>query len=148
MIGSPILITVDGTPCGKGRPRFVRATGRAYTPPKTANYETILGWAAREAMNGAPPLDMPLWLELEAYMPVPGSWSKKRSAQALEGLIWPATRPDLDNLLKILMDALNGVVWRDDSQIVEVAMQKWYSDRPRLEVIIEPKEWQLQDGKW
>lgn len=142
-----VSITVDGPPIGKGRPRFVRSTGHAYTPPATAAYEAVVGWTAREAMAGHPPMNVPLWLSMHAYMPVPGSWSKKRTAQALDGLLWPS-RPDLDNVFKVLMDALNGVVWADDKQIVEAELIKSYSDRPRLEVTVEPKEFQLQDSKF
>lgn len=138
-----IHITVPGAPVGKGRPRFVRASGRTYTPAKTANYEAILAGAGIEAMQvpvhprGSlyPPLEGPLQVRLTAFMPIPKSWSRKKQQAALEGAIRPG-KPDLDNILKTL-DALNNIVWRDDAQIAEARLSKLYDVQPRLEIEIE-----------
>jgi Holliday junction resolvase RusA-like endonuclease len=123
---------IDGAPVGKGRPRFVRQSGQVYTPPRTANYEAVLQWAAQLAMAGRAPLTGPLAAILTAYMPTAPSWSKKKLAAALAGEIRPRL-PDWDNLAKAT-DALNGVVWRDDSQVADGRVIKLYSDRPRLEI--------------
>ena len=132
-----IRISVPGAPVGKGRPRFVRVTGRTYTPAKTANYEAILaaaGGMVRMAI-GEPPYDGPLQVRITAFMPVPASWSRKKQAAALEGAIRPG-KPDLDNIMK-MMDALNGIVWRDDAQIAEARLSKLYASEPRLEIEVE-----------
>jgi Holliday junction resolvase RusA-like endonuclease len=127
-----IRIVVDGSPVGKGRPRFVRSVGRAFTPAKTANYEAILAAAGGDVMGRQAPLEGPLRVIVTAFMPLAASWSKKKTAAALEGLIRPG-KPDADNILKVL-DALNGIVWRDDSQIAEARISKLYDPDPRLEI--------------
>jgi Holliday junction resolvase RusA-like endonuclease len=130
-----ITFTVPGIPSGKGRARFVRATGRAYTPAKTVSYEGQLKHFAQQAMNGREPLQGPLSVSVEAIFPKPVSWSKKRAAATL----WHTSKPDSDNLLKCL-DGLNGVVWRDDAQIARAEITKIYSTDGSawLRVIIEP----------
>lgn len=130
----PIIIELAGEPKGKGRPRFTRA-GIAYTPAKTRSYEGMLRLAAQVEMRSRPPLEGPLLLYVQAYVPIPGSWSSKRQRLAAAGSILPTTRPDFDNYLKTL-DALNGVVWRDDAQIVEQRFAKRYSERPRLHIVV------------
>lgn len=128
-----ITIELPGVPQGKGRPRFVRATGAAYTPAKTRSYESMLQGAAIDVMRGTAPLDGPLHVTVEAHFPVPASWSKAKQAAALLGVTRPTKKPDADNLMKVL-DSLNAVVWVDDAQIVEGTIIKLYSDRPRLVV--------------
>lgn len=128
-----IVVTLPGIPQGKGRPRFSRKTGHAYTPGKTRSYESLLQGAAIKAMRDRAPLDGPLFVKVEAYFPVPASWSKKKRAAALLGVTRPTGRPDADNLLKVL-DSFNAVVWRDDAQVVEGVICKHYSDRPQLVV--------------
>lgn len=131
-----IVIELAGTPVAKGRPRFSRRTGTAYTPEKTRSYEAQLKFAAESVMQGRPPLQGALRVEVQAMMPVPASWSKKKTTAALTGEIRPTVRPDWENLAKTL-DALNQVVWRDDAQIVTGEIRKAYSDRPRLIVKVE-----------
>lgn len=128
-----VVIELPGVPQGKGRPRFVRKTGHAFTPAKTRSYESLLQGAAIQAMRGLRPLDGALNATVEAYFPVPASWSKGKRAAALLGATRPTTKPDADNLLKVL-DALNAVVFHDDKQIVEASVSKRYSDQPRLVV--------------
>jgi|KBSMisStaDraftv2_1062788.scaffolds.fasta_scaffold187901_1 Holliday junction resolvase RusA-like endonuclease len=128
-----IVVELAGTPLGKGRPRFMRATGHAYTPERTRNFETNLRLAAQDAMNGEPPLQGQLYVNVEAYFPVPQSWSIKKKSAAALGMMQPTTRPDWENIAKML-DAFNTIVWRDDAQIVEGRIAKYYSDRPRLRV--------------
>lgn len=120
-----LVITVPGKPMAKGRPRFVRATGRTFTPPATAAAEQVLKWTAMQEMGDRPLYDGPLRLTFTAQFEPPASWSGKKKAAALAGAIKPTGRPDIDNLLK-LKDGLNGVVWHDDAQIVEVVATKRY----------------------
>lgn len=130
-----ITISLPGIPQGKGRPRFVRKTGHAFTPAKTRSYESMLQGVAIDAMRGLNPIEGPVRVEVEAYFPVPASWSKAKRSAALLGITRPAKKPDADNLLKIL-DALNEVVFHDDAQIVSATVDKHYSDQPRLVVKI------------
>lgn len=132
-----IVIELAGAPLGKGRPRFMRATGHAYTPEKTRNFESNLLLAAQDVMAGRVPMEGPLSVRVQAYLPIPKSWSKKKQAGALLGAIRPTSKPDWENLAKML-DAFNKIVWCDDSQVVDGFVCKRYSDRPRLRVEVEP----------
>jgi Holliday junction resolvase RusA-like endonuclease len=133
-----IIIELPGEPRGKGRPRFARRTGHAYTPQKTASYEAMLRNEAALAMANRPPLEGALRVRVLACFGVPQSWSAKKRTAAITGAIRPAKRPDIDNVVKML-DACNGVVWADDAQIVEGWIEKFYSDRPRLRIEVVPK---------
>lgn len=137
MTTNGIMFELDGAPMGKERVRFSRATGRAYTPERTVTYEGRLAYAAQTAMGGRELLDGPLMVAVEAFMPIAKSKPKKFHAAALAGQIRPTKKPDWDNFGKIL-DALNLIVWTDDSQIVDGRVIKWYSTRPRLVVTVRP----------
>jgi Holliday junction resolvase RusA-like endonuclease len=125
---------VPGEPVAKGRPRFVRATGRTFTPAKTANYEGVVADAASKAMDGREPFDGPLRVTIRATFLVPQSWSQKRKREA----VWKVSRPDVENVTKACLDALNSIVYRDDAQVVELTAQKKYGPIAGLTVSIEP----------
>lgn len=131
----PIFIELCGTPQGKGRPRFARATGHAFTPAKTRAFEADLKFQAQEVMAGRPPVDGPLECTVVALFPIPKSWSKKKQAAAMAGEIRPTTKPDVDNIMKAI-DSFNQVVFVDDSQIVNASVMKLYSARPALQITI------------
>lgn len=131
-----VVVELAGEPKGKGRPRFSRKSGVAYTPAPTRNYEAALRIAGQSAMAGAAPILGPLKVQVLAAFSVPASWSKKKQADAINGVVRPTGRPDLDNVVKML-DALNEVVWKDDAQIVNASIVKRYSDRPRLLIEVE-----------
>lgn len=132
---SYVAITIPGAPVAKGRPRMSTMNGfaRAFTPPKTKRYEDLIRLEAGRIMAGRDMLHGALSATVRAFVPIPSSMSKKRRAEALAGVLRPITRPDIDNYVKTL-DALNGIVFRDDSQIAELIATKHYSDRPRLEI--------------
>lgn len=138
MIANVIAFTVPGEPQGKGRPRIgkVGAHARMFTPAKTVAYEGLVAHAAQQAMR-----DAPLWvgacrIEVDVLCSVPASWSAKKRAQALAGAIRPTKKPDADNVLKAVCDGINGVVWRDDVQAVEVLLHKAYAMTPKINVRI------------
>ncbi|MGP3789787.1 RusA family crossover junction endodeoxyribonuclease [Pseudomonas sp. B392_1p] len=135
-----IKFVVPGTPQGKGRPRAAR-TGRGvrmYTPKKTEEYEALIAREAEKAMQGRELITGPVLLEMRMMHPVPASWSKKKRAAALEGDVMPTVKCDADNCLKAICDALNGVLWRDDTQVVNVSLAKRYDEMPRVEVRVVP----------
>lgn len=130
-----IAFIVPGEPTGKGRPRVSTRGGfaRAYTPAKTRAYESEVARAALAA--GAEPVDGPLELVVNAYHAVPKSWTKRDRALAIEGAIRPTgPRNDLDNTVKAVSDALNGVAYRDDGQIVSLHAERHYCSHPRVAV--------------
>ena len=126
-----LAIHVPGDIRGKGRPRFSRRGGkpRTYTEPKT---ETAENWVKACAIKqvGQPVLLGALALQVRIVVSVPLSWPKKRQAAALAGLERPTGKPDADNTLKLLADALNGIVWKDDAQIVDARVTKAYREKP------------------
>lgn len=132
-----LVITLAGAPRGKGRPRFVRSSGHAFTPKKTRNYEASLQYAAVDQRpKGFTPLVGPLKVSVEAVFPVPQSWSLAKRDAALHGEWPPTIKPDADNILKLL-DAFNQVIWVDDKQVVEARIVKRYGLDPRLTVTVE-----------
>lgn len=139
-----IHITIPGEPIAQGRPRISTQGGhvRAYDPAKSRDYKHYIRLAATQQMGAVPPLEGPLAMGLEVYRPIPKSFSKRRREAAERGEIRPTTKPDLDNYVKAAKDALNGIVWRDDSQIVSYIepFGKYYSERPRLEITVKQLE--------
>lgn len=130
-----VVIRLPGVPRGKGRPRFSRVSGRAYTDAQTESYEGALRLAASQAMSGEPPLSGPLALIMTAVFPVPVSWSRVRRRNALSGKTRPTGKPDCDNLLKTV-DALNQIVWKDDAQIVSALIMKEYGETPGVTITV------------
>lgn len=104
-----------------------------FTPAKTVAYEGLIAFAAQEAMDGEPLMEGPLSVDVTAVFPIPASWSKKRAAAA----DWHTGRPDGDNLLKAVGDGLNGIVWKDDSQVASARIVKRYGPIPGLTVEVE-----------
>lgn len=132
-----VIVIVDGKPEPKGRPRIGRlGDGRpvAFTPAHTRKYENYVKLLAGQAMKGRPPIDQPCGVRVRAFIPVPASWSQRKQASALYGDILPTVKPDGDNYLKIALDSLNAIVYRDDSLVTHMYVSKAYSDRPRLEI--------------
>lgn len=139
-----IVIAVPGPVRGKGRhrSRIVKTRDGSqfianYADAATRSYEGMLRAAAVDAMAGRPLLDGPVLVKIVAVFAVPASWSKRKRADALAGVIRPTVKPDLDNTLK-LCDALNGIVWRDDAQVVTATGRKIYGDRPGLSIEVLP----------
>ena len=140
-----VSFTVMGEPCGKGRPRFSKP-GHTYTPDKTSRYENLVKLEYESQcgcrFDDSDQLDMRIY----AYYGIPKSDSKKKAAQKLSGIIRPAKKPDMDNVMKIVADSLNGIAYRDDTQIVDSMVRKFYSDRPRVQIIIQTARRASDDG--
>lgn len=136
-----LTFTIPGKPIGKGRAKATHIPGlgvRMYTPKKTANYEGLIAHTAQIAMRGLPLIDGPVCLDLLIRCEVPVSWSQKKQRMALAGEIFPATKPDADNIIKAVCDGCNGVVWRDDVLAVDGSWKKRYSVVPGVVVTITP----------
>ncbi|TWC18136.1 Holliday junction resolvase RusA-like endonuclease [Pseudomonas sp. SJZ085] len=138
----PVSFVVPGEPIGKGRPKIGRVGGHArmFTPTKTANYESLIAVVAHEAMRGRELIAGPVLLEMKILVPVAASWSKKKSAEALQGIVMPTKKPDADNVLKAICDGINGIVFKDDVQVVNVSLSKRFSETPGVSVRIVPLE--------
>ena len=133
-----VSFTVLGEPTGKGRPKFNSYTRSAYTPKKTVNYETWVKMEyCRQCNNQKFPDDAMIEMEITAYYQIAKSDSKKRKQMKLDNMIRPTKKPDMDNIVKIIADPLNGIAYHDDSQIVNCSIKKFFSDQPRVEVKIK-----------
>ena len=134
-----ITFKVDADPVGKQRARYAKRGNHvmAYTPDKTRNYETLIKEAAIEAMGASEPLETPINLYLYIRAPIPKSLSKKRLEACLNGLEKPIKKPDASNVLKSVEDAMNGVVYKDDSQIVNIHVTKVYCSVSGIDVCIK-----------
>lgn len=111
--------------------------GHTYTPKKTADYEKRVRKAYAERYDEPLPDGIPLYMDVTFFMPIPKSWTKKKQEMARREEIFPVGRPDIDNLWKGILDALNGgVAYHDDSAVVAAEIRTCYSDEPRAEVVI------------
>ena len=124
--------TVPGIPTPWARTGGGKTVAR-FTPAKQGNAAGAIKLLCSAAMRGARPFEGPVRLTVTAAYPWPKSWSaRKRAAQG-----WKTSRPDVDNLVKLIADSLNGVAWLDDAQIAEEHICKIYDFRPGLLVKVE-----------
>ena len=138
-----VEFVVVGEPCAKGRPRFVTINGhaRTYTPKETVSYENLIKMEYRMKYGLQRFGDtQPLLMCVKAYYSIPKSTSKKNRQLMLDKKIRPTKKPDWDNIGKIVADSLNGVAYRDDSQVVDAFVRKFYSEQPRVEITITDDE--------
>ena len=138
---------IPGVPAGKGRPRALRRGNhiKLVTPDETAAYESKVALAGHQAMAGRALLSGPVCAVLTIKLPIPASWSKRKQAAALAGTELPTKKPDADNVVKAIFDGLNGVVWIDDTQVVDMVVRKRYATVPGVAVRISNVEYQPQD---
>ena len=135
-----ITFTVPGSPQGKMRPRVVKRGNfvQTYTPDKTVSYENLVKLMySQEAKGRVFDREKSLRVLIVALYDIPQSTSKKRAELMRIGEIRPTKKPDLDNIAKIICDALNGVAYHDDAQVVDLKVVKYYSDTPCVTVTIE-----------
>ncbi len=132
-----IAFILAGEPKGKERPRFCH-NGQIYTPKQTTTYEQqIIFDYYKQCGNVKFDENSQLELFVKAYYKIPKSASKKKRMAMLSEEIRPTKKPDGDNILKAVADALNGVCYKDDKSIVKMSIEKFYSDVPRIEVIVQ-----------
>lgn len=128
-----LVLMIPGTPVGKGRPRF-SARGKyvhTYTPEKTANYEALVRAEWEKKGRVTIPKGVDIRVKIIAGFPIPKSRSKKDKAAMAAGEIQYLHKPDIDNIAKCCMDALNGYAYPDDSQITAMYVAKLYAEEPR-----------------
>ena len=136
-------LTVFGEIVGKGRPRFSTRNGypQAYTPKKTADYEKLIKIAYLEKYQPMIFEDDALQMRIDAYFKVPESASKKKKEKLINEE-YPTKKPDIDNILKSIADALNGLAYKDDSQIVRVIVNKHWDNENKVEIAIFNAKWE------
>lgn len=131
-----ISFVVAGKPQGKERPRFDSRRKITYTPEKTKSYEALVRTSYQVQCRFDPPLYGAVKASIIAYYPIPKSATKAEREKMLAGAIKPTVKPDMDNIIKAILDALNGYAYKDDAAVVEVEAEKRYSDKPRVAVIL------------
>ena len=130
---------IHGDPQGKGRPRFSTVCGHVHTrtPDETVLYENLVKTEYRQQVGVKFPDDAMLDVRIFAYYSIPKSVSKKKRQAMLDKRIRPTKKPDFDNIGKVICDSLNGVAYRDDTQVVDCMVRKFYAEIPRVLVTIE-----------
>ena len=134
-----LKFTIPGEPQGQGRPRFTRRGKhvQTYDPEKSRNYKAFVGLIAADAVKAQEwhyKEKEPVCVTIYAYMSVPRSKSKNFRRAALGKEIVPTKTPDLDNVYKAVTDAMSGIVYSDDKQVVAARIAKLYGEQPRVEV--------------
>ena len=125
-----VSISVPGEPVAKAR---ARVTSRgAYTPKKTRDWEKRAKTESMIVMAGIKPFTGPVRLSVTLAFMIPDSWPKWKKEAAKNGQIHHTIKPDGDNCLKAIKDAMNGIVYLDDSQVTETITRKIYSQRPEV----------------
>jgi Holliday junction resolvase RusA-like endonuclease len=133
-----INFAVYGEPVPKGRPRF-STRGKfpvAYTPEKTKNYESEVAMMAKAAMGASEPLNGALEAFIYVTFSVPASYSKKRIVACLSNSEKHTKKPDLDNVIKCVIDGMDKIVFLNDSQITSIHSTKVYGEIPKVEVLV------------
>ena len=127
---------VPGRPQGKARPRATVMHGRVrmYTPDATAQYEALIAWCWRQAHGTQK--SGPVRIEIEARFAPPKGYSRSKRESCLRGELRPTCKPDGDNIAKAVADALNGLAYVDDKNVVEFAVSKIWAAEPGLMVTV------------
>ena len=128
---------VPGKIIGKGRPRVNTETAIAYTPARTKDYEELIKQYFIIKHRGIEPLEGRICVTIKAFIGVPKSVSKKEKVEMLAGGISPTKKPDIDNIAKIVLDALNKLAFKDDNQVTKLYLEKMYAEEEKLYVRVE-----------
>jgi Holliday junction resolvase RusA-like endonuclease len=131
---------IQGKVQAKQRPRFNRYSGKTYTPNETIAYENWVKTCYLEKYKDKELMEKPLRVTIKAYFEIPKSTSKKRKQQMMDNEILPMVKPDTDNIAKGVLDSLNGIAYKDDKQVVELIVNKYYNNTPYVSVMIEEIE--------
>lgn len=133
---------IKGEPIGKGRPRARLVTPKGkkpfismYTDSQTRDYEDMVKRLAQYAMLGHPPIERAVELNVTIYIQIPDTWPQWKRDAASGQEIMPTTKPDISNVVKSIEDAMNGVVYKDDSQIVSTDTVKLFHMGPTETVV-------------
>jgi Holliday junction resolvase RusA-like endonuclease len=134
-----VTYSVPGEPRGKGRPKFARRGNfvKTYTDAKTASYEDQIRFYALKAMGDSKAIQGAVRVLISICMAVPKSYSQKRREACLNGSDKPLKKPDWDNVAKSICDAMNGIVYGDDTQIVEAHVTKKYAEQSKVIVLVQ-----------
>ena len=117
---------------GKARPRVNSNTGIVYTPTNTKDYENLIKQYFVMKYPRYTPFENRVMVKITAYFKIPKNTSKKHAESMLSGDISPTKKPDIDNIVKIVLDALNKIAFKDDNQITKLEVEKRYGAEEKL----------------
>lgn len=133
-----IEFVIPGKPVAQARPRATRRGNRImmYDPKESKEYKEYVALIAKQH---APknPIESALGIHMKIYREIPKSTTKKKRELYNAGIERPVVKSDIDNYTKSILDACNGIIYKDDSQVVDLQAGKYYSDNPRVEIIIQ-----------
>lgn len=164
LLEQAVIVVLEGDPRGKGRPKFAARNGfvQVYTDKETELYEQLIQEEvlrliggdilvhntkqirrrtfieAFEDMGGRPLFTGPVRLEMEIRHQIRPSWTKSKTAGALNGEVAPTIKPDIDNVLKIWCDAFNKCMWKDDTQLIKCSVERMFAEEPSVLVRVIP----------
>ena len=128
---------VIGNIVGKERPRINTYTGRVYTPGRTKDYELLIQQYFKIKYPHSKMLEEKIKIDIIAYFKIPKSTSKIKTVEMLENKITPIKKPDIDNIAKSVLDAMNGYVFKDDNQVCKLNIEKRYGLEEKVFIVVE-----------
>ena len=128
---------VPGEIVGKGRPRLNTYTNQIYTPLKTKDYETLVKQYFRLKYPRYETLENRIHVKIISYFKILKSTNKHNAEEMLNGNLSPTKKPDIDNIIKVILDALNKMAFKDDNQITRIEVEKVYSTEEKVYIKIE-----------
>ena len=127
---------IPGKPTGKARPRMSKKTGKAFTPKSTKMAEYKIKKIYKKEVDRY--FEGAVKVSIIAYYQIPKSNTKRVKEQKIKNVIRPFNiKPDADNLAKLVLDSINKIAYKDDTQVVSLNIEKYYAEEPRVEVFIE-----------
>ena len=127
---------VEGTIVGKERPRINMYTGNVYTPNRTKDYEELIQQSFIIKYPHYQMLENRIAMEITAYMKIPKNTSKIKTEEMLSNTLSPTKKPDIDNIAKSVLDAMNKFVFKDDNQVSKISVEKKYGEIDKVYVKI------------
>lgn len=128
---------VIGEVIGKERPRVNMYTGCVYTPGKTKDYEFLIQQYFKMKYPNYQTLNGRIAIEIIAYLKIPKSASKVKTQEMLDNKVSPTKKPDVDNIAKVILDAMNKFVFKDDNQVAKISVEKRYGEEEKVWVLVE-----------
>ena len=128
---------VEGTIVGKERPRLNMNSGLIYTPTRTKDYELLIQQCFKIKYHNFEQLQGRISIEIIAFMKIPKNTSKAKTKEMLENNISPTRKPDIDNIAKSVLDAMNKFVFKDDNQVSRIMVEKRYGQVEKIYVKVE-----------
>lgn len=127
-----ITLWIAGQPVAQGRPRFARIGNgvRTFDPKKSSEWKQFIALRANSEGVKPFPQGLPLAVDVVFHLSRPASVSAKKRP-------YPICKPDLDNFIKAAKDGLKGIAWHDDSQVIQLAARKVYSDTPGIMITVQ-----------